>query len=191
MSDRNKWDRRYRDSENTAPAPAQVLRDFTHLLPVSGAALDLAAGLGGNALLLAGQGLTTMAWDISPVAMAKLTACAERLGLAVECQARDVVAEPPETERFDVIVVSRFLERQLCPHLAAALRPGGLLFYQTFVQEKTEPGFGPSNPAYLLARNELLRLFPSLQLIAYREEGVVGRPDQGLRNEAYLVAQRP
>jgi hypothetical protein len=44
---------------------------------------------------------------------------------------------------------------------------------------------------FLLERGELLRLFPTLQPVAYREEGLLGQLTQGLRNEAYLVAQRP
>ncbi len=37
-------------------------------------------------------------------------------------------------ESFDVIVVSHLLDRTLAPALVAALRPGGLLYYQTSVR---------------------------------------------------------
>lgn len=47
--------------------PSQVLLDNSHLLPASGRALDLACGLGANALYLAKRGMTTSAWDLSPV----------------------------------------------------------------------------------------------------------------------------
>ena len=186
----DKWDQRYRNAASGEPEAATVLRTNAHLLPTTGEALDLACGLGGNALLLARHGLSTQAWDISAEAIAQLAARATRLGLPLHADRRDVMATPPAADSLDVIVVSRFLERALCPALVAALRPGGLLFYQTFTREKARPG-GPSNPAFLLAENELLSLFAGLRLHVYREEGALGDAEQGLRNEALLVASRP
>ncbi len=181
-----KWDARYREAGSAVAS--EVLAENRHLLPAAGEALDLACGLGGNALLLARHGLRTTAWDLSPVAIERLASEAE--GLPLRAEVRDVLAMPPAAARFDVIVVSRFLERDLCPALVAALRPGGLLFYQTFTRDKAVAG-GPSNPDFLLAENELLRLFGGLCLRVYREEGRLGDVTRGLRNEALLVAQRP
>ncbi|WP_246598886.1 class I SAM-dependent methyltransferase [Methylogaea oryzae] len=163
--------------------------DNAHLLPPSGRALDLACGLGGNALLLARLGLRVHAWDISPVAVERLRLAAAEPGLAIDAEVRDAENAPWPQAFFDVIVVSRFLCRPLAGPIAAALKPGGLLFYQTFVGDKAE-GIGPSNPDYLLERNELLRLFAGLRVIAYREEGLVGDMGRGFRNEAMLVAQQ-
>ncbi|WP_455219313.1 hypothetical protein, partial [Kaarinaea lacus] len=73
--------------------------------------------------------------------------------------------------------------------LIAALKPGGLLFYQTFTQEKVTDT-GPGNPKTLLKPNELLALFSSLRILVYREEALVGNVKQGFRNEALLVAQQ-
>lgn len=193
MSDdasRESWDQRYRDAITVQP-PALVLSAHLHLLPPVGQALDLACGLGANALLLARRGLSTWAWDISPVAIARLEEAAGREGLVVHSEVRDVMARPPEPERFEVIVVSRFLERSLAPALQAALRPGGLLFYQTFTKLRVTTDRGPRNPDFLLDDNELLHLFGSLKVRVYREEALVGELGQGFRNEALLVAQRP
>lgn len=184
---REKWDRVYRGAEGgETPQPARVLAENAHLLPGSGTALDLACGLGGNALFLARRGLRTQAYDISPVALARLEARAGQLGLGVETEARDVAAYPPAAASFDVIVVSRFLDRGLAHSLVEALRPGGLLFYQTYTAEKTSAA-GPSNPAYLLRPNELLELFGELRVVVYREEGRIGETARGFRDEALLV----
>lgn len=181
------WDARYAGRDPREAQPAQVLLDFAHLLPAQGRALDLACGLGANALFLAHRGLDTAAWDSSPTAIAALERTAVGLGLATEI--RDVVADPPPAEAFDVIVVSRFLERALAPRLADALRPGGLLFYQTF-GPAVDPARGPRRPAFRLARGELPRLFPTLALCVYREEGALGDTTQGLRDEVYAVFRR-
>lgn len=183
------WDRRYRDSITEQP-PALVLSAQAHLLPATGMALDLACGLGANALLLARRGLETWAWDISPVAIGRLDGYVDQAGLAIHTEVRDVVLRPPEPARFDVIVVSRFLERSLAPFLQAALRPGGLLFYQTFTKTRTGEATGLRNPDFLLDDNELLRLFAPLRVRFYRKEGLLGDTARGIRNEALLIAQK-
>ncbi len=188
--ERAKWDARYRSAAPEAPQAAAVLREYAHLLPPQGQALDIACGLGGNALLLARHGLHTSAWDISAVALEHLQEFARAQGTPVTTVQRDAVALPPPPASVDVIVVSRFLDRALCPLLADALRPGGLLFYQTFTRERVSAG-GPGNPAYLLAPGELLQLFAGLLPLAYHDEGRVGDTRRGRRDEASLVAQKP
>jgi SAM-dependent methyltransferase len=184
-----KWDQRYRQSSVNEPDAVQVLRENQHLLPKRGDALDLACGLGGNALLLARAGLCVQAWDLSPVAIEALQSHSVNGGGSLNAAVRDVLVKPPRPASFDVIVVSYFLERSLAEDLCAALRPGGLLFYQTFVRDKVDQQ-GPSNPDFLLAENELLSLFAELRLRVYREEGRLGNTAQGLRNEALFVGQK-
>ncbi len=175
---RRKWDARYRDSHGNVDTVAAVLSQNERLIPKSGKALDLACGLGGNALFLAQRGLEVHAWDISPVAIDKLNQTARQQGLNIHTQVRDCVANPPEDERFDLIVISRFLERELCGAITKALKPGGLLFYQTFSHHKPN-GEGPSNPHFLLGERELLHLFAGLEVVVYEEGG-----------EARLVAKK-
>jgi len=168
---------------------AQVLWENRHLLPTSGDALDLACGLGANALLLAQAGLTVQAWDSSSVAIDALQSRVLAERLPVQTSVRNVDEQPPAPASFDVIVVSYFLQRSLAPALCAALRPDGLLFYQTFVKDKVLQK-GPTNPDFLLTENELLTLFAPLRLRVYHEAGVLGDTTQGLRNEALFVGQK-
>lgn len=185
---RHKWDRRHAQHAEP-PAAARVLAENRHLLPDTGDALDLACGLGGNALYLAECGLRTTAWDLSPVAIDKLRHRAAERGLAIDTAVRDVIAEPPPPTGFDVIVVSWFLDRSLTPALIDALRSGGLLFYQTFTVAKVE-AIGPDNPDFLLGEGELLELFRPLRVRVYREEGRIGDIERGFRNAALLVAEK-
>ena len=169
-----KWNVRHqfsKEQNDASPEAAWVLADHVDYLPTKGDALDLAAGRGGNARLLHNRGFNTHAWDLSSVAMDELKAECPGIQAAV----RDVIKQPPEAESFDVIVVSRFLDRSLCSSIEAGLRDDGVLFYQTFTQ-------GLNNPDFLLKSNELLRLFPGLHVEVYREP-VAGR-------EAGLVARR-
>lgn len=186
--EQGKWDAHY-SSVTELPSTAEVLQQNLHLLPEQGRALDLACGLGANALLLANHGLQTSAWDVSSVAIEKLKECANEKNLDVDAQIRDVVEQALEPESFDVIIVHRFLERKLFPALINALRPEGLLFYQTFIKQKVS-GNGPSNPDYLLDPNELLALCSPLRILFYREEARVGDVTQGLRDMAMLVGYK-
>ncbi len=184
----DKWDRIYRP-ESIKTVPIAVLAENLFLLPQSGNALDLASGLGANALILAQQGLTTHAWDISPVAMQKLQRHADAHALPVKTSTKEITPDSFATHCFDIIVVSRFLDRSISNAIMESLNSGGLLFYQTYTQQKISET-GPNNPRFLLAERELLRLFSSLQLIYYRENSGLGDIRQGVRNEAQYIGQK-
>jgi SAM-dependent methyltransferase len=189
MSAAEKWDRLYSRSSTEAPVAARVLTDQTHLLDGCGSALDLACGLGGNSLFLARHGYAVQAWDVSRLALEQLTQWAGALGQPIQTRRIDLETEEFPEEFFDLVVVSRYLQRDLADSLVSHLKPGGLLFYQTFIREKS-PGAGPANAQYLLEENELLRLFSALRLRYYREDGRVGNVAEGLRDEAYYVGQK-
>lgn len=159
-------------------------------MPGQGTALDLACGLGANALLLARAGLTVTAWDIAEVAIDRLTQQATTAGLPIHAEVRDVESHPPAADSFDVIVVSDFLSRPLCPQLHSALRPGGLLFYQTWRADKASPN-GPSNPDFLLQNNELITLFRDLRICVYHQLPPATNPQSGDPDRAALIAQKP
>lgn len=179
-----KWDKRY--SHNQEPGDCcRILKEYSHLLPTQGCSLDLACGLGANALFLAEHGLESHGWDISPVALSKLQSFADDRGLEVTTLQRDIENQPPPSSCFDVIVVSQFLHRPLCAQLINALKPNGLLFYQTFNKHRMS-NHGPDNPAYLLGCNELLSLFSELTIRVYEEAGP-GSDGSGM---SYLVGQK-
>lgn len=184
----NQWNRIYSQEDSNTLHAAEVLTENAYLLPKTGTALDLACGLGGNAIFLAQQKLAVTAWDISSVAIAKLAAYADRERLNINARQQNITKDVFAESRYDVISVSRFLDRTLSDAIIGALKPGGLLFYQTFTREKTNE-LGPNNPAFLLDRNELLRLFSPLTVVFYRENSLCGDPQKGLRNEAQFIGQ--
>lgn len=183
-----KWNQRHADPTHQ-PRAAEVLYQNRHLLPAAGRALDLACGLGGNALLMAKAGLEVTAWDLSPVAIGRLQGFMDAQGLNLRAEVRDLSLDPLPVDWFDVIVVSYFLDRSLIPALIAGLKQGGLIFYQTFTRIAVS-GQGPANPDYRLGDNELLRLFESLNLRCYREENRLGDLSTGQRDVAMLVAEK-
>ena len=84
----------------------------------------------------------------------------------------------------DVIVVVHYLHRPLFPGLIEALRPGGVLVYETFTQAQAARG-KPTNPAFLLAPGELRTLVAPLELLVEREGDFEGKM------LASVIARRP
>ncbi len=185
----NKWNVLYNQAGTETSTPAQILSENAFLLPEAGTALDLACGLGGNAVFLAQQQLAVTALDIAPVAIHKLSTYAARQGLNIIAHQQKIDSQSLNGQHYDVIAISRFLDRTLTDAIINALNPGGLLFYQTFTRERTTR-HGPSNPDYLLAENELLDLFSPLRLIFYRDNALIGNLQGGLRGEAQFIGQK-
>jgi len=187
---REKWDKIYSQSNEQVVPAMRVVQENLHLLPASGVGLELACGLAANSFALAAAGLVMDAWDISPVAIEQVNRRAATEGVKLRGEVRDVVGHPPEAGHYDLVVVSHFLDRGIVPAIIDCLKPGGLVFYQTFTQTRVSAG-GPSNMAFRLADNELLTLFGGFKVLVYREEGLQGDTARGFRNEALLVAQKP
>jgi tellurite methyltransferase len=175
------------------PAPSPFL--LAHLDAVAaacarGPAVDYACGAGRHALAVAGCGVPVLAVDRDAAALASLRdrARAERLRVQPLRADLEAARAPLAQGRCGALLVFRYLHRPAAAALAAALRPGGLLVYETFTERQRELGAGPRNPAFLLAPGELPRLFSSLEVLDFWE---------GLTEEAQpsavarLLARRP
>jgi 2-polyprenyl-3-methyl-5-hydroxy-6-metoxy-1,4-benzoquinol methylase len=185
----DKWNSIYSQLEIVDASVVTVLREHAFLLPKTGLALDLACGLGKNAVFLAQQGLTVTALDISSVAIDKLKNYADQHQLIINACQQQISPDSLKPNSYDVTVVSRFLDRTLMNAIIDALKTNGLLFYQTFTREKTTDT-PPHNPDYRLAKNELLTLFAPLTVVFYQENALIGQHQQGLRNEAQFIGQK-
>ncbi|MCW8932778.1 MAG: methyltransferase domain-containing protein [Gammaproteobacteria bacterium] len=197
---RKKWNDRY-EQVHVPNQVIDVLELNLHLLPAQGKSLDLACGLGGNALRMAERGFESHAWDLSDAAIEKVHEFAQERHLNVSAKQCDISQNERQTEMheegFDVIIVGHFLLREIIPALISALKPGGLIFYQTFVEEEQgneneqpAPDSGPRNKFFRLKKNELLELFSELTVRYYREEGLLAEREENVPGEALLVAQK-
>lgn len=157
-------------------APARWLVDHGHLLPATGDALDVASGSGRHAFWLSARGLTTLAVDRSATAIAGIRETAARLHLPLRADIVDLEADDATlpAAAYDVIVVVHYLHRPLFPALRAALKPGGILVYETFTRAQALVG-KPTNPAFLLEPGELRELVAPLEVLAEREGEFEGK----------------
>ena len=115
------------------------------------------------------QGYDVTAFDNLPDALVKADELASRSSVAIRTVQRDVTFPGAlDEERADVVVVVRFLDRVLFGALQRAVKPGGILVYETFTVEQASIGH-PCNPRYLLEPDELAHAFPQLETRLYRE----------------------
>jgi SAM-dependent methyltransferase len=177
--DRERWDKKWTRMGADHLTPAPLLVRYSDR--VSGSrALDLACGVGRNALWLAAHGYTVDAIDISPVGLALGRAEAKRRGLTVNFIKADLDDYILPVATYDLIAVFRYLNRRLLPAISAALRPGGWLFYESLDLRYLD--LKPDTPRdYLLTPGELEAAFAHLRLI---EAG----PNPG-RQTSFLVAR--
>jgi SAM-dependent methyltransferase len=156
--------------------PAAWLVANAHLLPETGRALDVACGPGRHALWLARRGLATTALDRDAAAIGELRSEAARQGFALQADVADLENGTwmLDQSAFDVVVVVHYLHRPLFPMLVNALRPGGVLVYETFTRAQAARG-KPTNPDFLLEPGELLDRVRGLDVLASREGDFDGR----------------
>jgi SAM-dependent methyltransferase len=186
--DRERWDARYQERVfGPYPPPDALLVAYTPH-PVGKAAgtpyrvaLALAAGQCQNALWLAEQGYLVNAMDISRVALER-----GRAEMAMR-NLRDINFIPIDLESielpedaYDLIACFRYLDRNLFPAIRAAMKPGGLIVYQTFNVHQLER-FPDCNQDYLLEPRELPSHFPGWQILHDEERG----------EYSFLVARKP
>lgn len=158
--------------QHDALAPSSWVCRFARLIAAGGAVLDLACGQGRHARHLAGLGYRVEAVDRDRAALAALAGVD---GVATHCADVEGASWPYGTDCFDGIVVANYLYRPRMPDLLAALRPGGVLIYETFALGNEKLG-RPSNPEFLLRPGELLQWVQgSLAVLAF-EQGRVESP---------------
>ena len=185
-ADARRWNARYEQERYAAfERPRAFLVESDAYLPRQGTALDLAMGLGGNAGYLLGRGLRVVGVDISEVGVRQ--AKIRHPGLQAVVADLTRVALPAAA--FDLVLNFFYLQRDLWPAIAGALRPGGILLFETLTHAmlSVHPEI---DPQFLLAPGELRLAFPGLETLVYREDWIgegSGRP----KAVASLLARKP
>lgn len=165
--DRDRWEERYRGGRRCGgEAPSEFLAAHADL--ISGRVLDVAAGAGRNAVFLARRGAVVEALDISlsGLRLARDTALAE--GLTLLAAQVDLESFPLPRRRYDAIINIRYLQRSLFVPFRRAIKPGGLILFDTFLIDQQSLG-EHRTAAYLLQRGELRAAFADCDLLVYEE----------------------
>jgi 2-polyprenyl-3-methyl-5-hydroxy-6-metoxy-1,4-benzoquinol methylase len=176
------WNKKYSEGSHSSLEPDLFLASgYDEFLfgTSPGLALDVAGGVGRHAIWLAQRGWRVRLVDISEVGIQQAEENAKRTGTAgsISSEVRNLnIMQDLGREQYNLVTVFFFLQREIFPALAAALKPGGILIYKTYTTEQKNFSGGPSHPMFLLEPNELLHAFQSLRVLHYhetiREKGV-------------------
>lgn len=154
--------------------PSPFLVDHVSRLP-HGTVLDVATGRGRHAMYLASKGFSVHGIDRDADALHELQTQAQEAGLcSITTECIDLEANPQHppdlgTARYDVIVVFFYLYRPLFPQLVHALKPGGVIMYETFLLDNHIHRQHPRRKEFCLETNELLTLLQGLSILHYDE----------------------
>ena len=162
------WEEHYQKKSPADMQPPDSLLTDNRKLLTGGTALDIATGSGRNALFLAECGYQVVGVDRAGSAAKLAAGNAKARGLKLDTVTADILDYDFGTERFDLITNFYFLERDLIPRIKQALKPGGLVFFETF----TSYGIPRDDPRYrkfLIDPNELLTMFSDFFIMFYFE----------------------
>ncbi len=149
-----------------------------------GNALDLACGTGRNTHFLENLGFTIDAVDLSDYALGKIKDSPNIKKIEADLDSYDL-----QKNSYDLIVNTNYLNRRLMAQMIEALKDGGLIIFETFIEAHEKPEQGSMNPDYLLEKNELLKAFMDLDIIFYEEKDGINMRGEKNRT-ASLVAKK-
>jgi len=164
--DIDRWNAKYGARERSRLLePDPLLLEYRHLLGNHGLCIDVAGGTGDNGLYLERLGYHSIIVDGSEPGLRLCRYKALENGLEPMLVVADLDRFVLPESTFDVVLVFRYLNRNLIPGIRACLKDGGLLFYKTFNlrHRAKRPNF---NKAFLLEDGELSGWFADWRCVA-------------------------
>ncbi len=147
------------------------VRRWSHLVAPGASVLDLACGSGRHTRWFAGRGCHVTGVDRDAAALQALGGIAELIVADLEG-----APWPLSGRKFDAVIVTNYLWRELLPRIVESLAPNGVLIYETFALGQASIG-KPSNPVFLLHPGELLSVAMGLHIVAF-EDGFESTPER-------------
>jgi SAM-dependent methyltransferase len=175
IEDKERWNKRHVEKPMRHNVEPIIEKYISHASV--GNALDIACGVGRNTHFLAQKGFLVDAVDISDYALGEIKNLATIKKIEVDLDKYNL-----EFNKYDLVVNINYLSRRLFPQIKESLKAGGILIYETFIVAHGDFS-QPSNPEFLLRKNELLHAFLGLDIIYYEEHD-----DINLRGEKTRVA---
>lgn len=196
-SDRDRWNARYAaGAYGDRTHPCTLLADWLPEIP-RGRALDLACGVGRNAIFLAGSGFTVDAVDISATALARGAERAADSGVSVNWLEQDLDT-PQLGSNYALITLIRYADLALVRSLPSLLMPGGVLlveahlggplFQQTNEVDGERLVGGPGSERFRLPPGSLQQACAGLHVL-HSAEATIADPDGRLMALAQFVGR--
>lgn len=171
------WDKRYAPSEYIfGKTPNAFLSAERARFQPGMKVLDIACGEGRNSVWLAEIGCEVTGIDLSPLALNKARMLAEERKVRVSYHEADLLHWAWPLDAYDA-VISIFIQfaapegrETLFRNMAAALKPGGLLFLQGFTPAQLQyASGGPKEVSHLYTGDMLRALLAPLRILHLQE----------------------
>jgi SAM-dependent methyltransferase len=137
--------------------------------PARARALDLAMGRGRHALPLAQQGFRAFGVDLALEVVQAAVKLAAARQLVIRAWCADLTSYPLPRDAFELVVVTRYLQRDLFGSIGDTVAAGGFLIYETFTVMQRALGTGPRSGDHLLEPDELRGSFDGFEVLFYEE----------------------
>ncbi len=160
--------------------------------------LDLACGKGRNGLYLVENDINVSFADVNGESLEQIKQSLNDLNVdnqkLAQCWQADFEQgnnTSLEGKKFSAIMVFRYLHRPLFEQIKAAIKPGGMVVYETFTEQQAQFG-RPKNPDFLLKPAELVEWFSDWQIL-HSFEGIVNvsKNSNAKQAIAQIVAVKP
>jgi SAM-dependent methyltransferase len=153
-------------------------------LPGRRRVLDVAMGRGRHTRVLTALDVAVYGVDRNFEAVRSAAREASAPGRPLRAWCADLTAFPLPRAAFEMVVVTRYLQRDLMQAIREAVTPGGIVIYETFTIRQRALGTGPTSPDHLLGPGELAGYFETFETL-FQEETT--SPEAVAR----LVARKP
>jgi SAM-dependent methyltransferase len=181
IEDKERWNKRHVEKPMRKNVEPLLLKYISNA--AVGKALDIACGVGRNTHFIAEKGFEIDAVDLSDYALSQIDETEKINKIEVDLDTYNL-----QINTYDLIVNINYLSRRLLPQIKEALKPGGVVIFETFIIAHGDFN-QPANPEYLLRTNELLHAFIGLDIIYYEERNDINLRDENTR-VASLVAKK-
>ena len=181
--DKDRWDNKYNTEDYLfGVKPVPFLVENIHLLP-KGKVLDIAMGEGRNGVYLATQGFEVVGLDISAKGLIKAHRLAEKHNVTIETRVVDLEGFTLESNTYDVILCTYYMQRDLFKQFQSALKPGGMIVVETYNVDYLK--YARFSRKWALDTNELLDIFKDMRVIRYQDY------DDGKEAYSSIIALKP
>ena len=116
-------------------------------------------------------------------------AAATKSKVTVDWVHADPARDPLPPGQFDLVMQYKDLDRSRLPHLLDAVKPGGYVELEAFLERQRDLGWGPTSDVHLLKAGELWSLVQDFEIMLARE--VLEILDGRTRAVASILARRP
>jgi SAM-dependent methyltransferase len=126
-------------------------------------------GRGRHVEALAAAGLRPFGVDVNVEAVRHTVERVRGRGILLRAWCADLTRYPLPPAAFALILVTRYLQRDLFASLGEALKPGGVILYETFTEAQRRYDRGPRSPDHLLREGELAGRFAAFDVMFSEE----------------------